>query len=309
MKFWEQDETFLARWLTNTLTDEELEMVRSSPDFEEFEQIVKDFEALLSPEYDLEKNLEAVKKSIDQKRGNELASPPVRRISWTMYAAAASIILVVGFFLFRNLPEKMVQVYADEAMDVVLPDSSVVRLNEGSTLRYQTKGFTEKRYLYMDGEAHFDVRKGYDFVVSGPNGQVQVLGTSFNVYDKEDSLAVTCYTGKVRVSNGANEAVLEPGDRVVMDEDSALVSSSSVLPQPVWMSNVVQQKDVPLATAFKQLEEIYSVQINGVPDTSLSFTGAFPTNDLNVALQQVCGPFDLEYKLDEQNQIVSISSN
>ena len=87
---------------------------------------------------------------------------------------------------------------------VLLPDSSKVWLNAGSSLRYPSR-FTEKeRNVQLSGEGYFEVQsdKEYPFYVSLDNGiKVKAHGTKFNInaYKEDRVVETTLEAGLVDV--------------------------------------------------------------------------------------------------------------
>lgn len=57
-------------------------------------------------------------------------------------------------------------------------------------------------------------------------------------------------------------------------------------------------ENIPLNDVIKKLQEVYGITVlcNGYCD-SLRFTGIFPADDLDLAMQLVFGPFNLECKM------------
>ncbi len=55
-------------------------------------------------------------------------------------------------------------------------------------------------------EGFFKVQKGNKFIVHTPAGDVEVMGTSFNVFAREEASKVSCVTGKLsRIEKGRKE--------------------------------------------------------------------------------------------------------
>src|SRR6201991_2641072 len=95
---------------------------------------------------------------------------------------------------------------------VVLPDGSQVWLNAASSLRYPTAFTGDERKVYITGEAYFEVKSlplpghagkmPFKVSVTAASGQqlgeVEVLGTHFNVnaYEDEDAMRTTLLEGK-----------------------------------------------------------------------------------------------------------------
>lgn len=84
---------------------------------------------------------------------------------------------------------------------IVLPDSSEVWLNSGSTVRFPLE--FEVRKVLLTGEAFFEVRRDtlHPFSVRTGGIVTQVMGTSFNIrsFDEEPAVKITVNTGKVGV--------------------------------------------------------------------------------------------------------------
>lgn len=103
------------------------------------------------------------------------------------------------------------------AQAVHLPDGSVVILNQNSSLEYNTK--FEARQVALDGEAFFQVQKEeVPFVVTTGNGQITVLGTSFNVKDSKDGLEVEVETGAVELKAKEQVARLKKGQKALVND-------------------------------------------------------------------------------------------
>ena len=73
-------------------------------------------------------------------------------------------------------------------------------LNSKSTITFNKHNWDTNRTLELNGEAFFDVEKGNTFTVKTSQGNVSVLGTEFNVNASVDFFRVSCYEGKVKVS-------------------------------------------------------------------------------------------------------------
>ncbi|MDD6253318.1 MAG: FecR family protein [Candidatus Cryptobacteroides sp.] len=97
-----------------------------------------------------------------------------------------------------------------EIRELVLPDQSRVTLNAGSTLFYP-ETFSDVRYVYLSGEAVFDVTASgeHPFIVKTSDVSVRVHGTRFNVsaYPDEDNVNVALCRGAVSVSPNKGDAV------------------------------------------------------------------------------------------------------
>ena len=77
---------------------------------------------------------------------------------------------------------------------MVLADGTKVWLNADSKLRFPVSFTAERREVYLEGEAYFEVAKDseHPFIVHISRGAIEVLGTGFNVRDyREEQKTVT----------------------------------------------------------------------------------------------------------------------
>ena len=88
-----------------------------------------------------------------------------------------------------------------QTREVTLPDGTIVTLNEASSLKYNARYGKEKREVWLDGEAFFDVKSNAECPFSIHSGilDVNVTGTSFNVcsYPDGHQTSVTVESGKI----------------------------------------------------------------------------------------------------------------
>ena len=107
---------------------------------------------------------------------------------------------------------------------LILADGSKVYLNSGSSLVYPAVFAKDKREVYLDGEAYFEVSKEArrKFVVQTAYKAVEVLGTKFNVsVDKRQSLfEAVLVTGKIGLESNTGKIELIPNQYYGYDPDS-----------------------------------------------------------------------------------------
>ncbi|WP_323758245.1 FecR family protein [Roseivirga sp.] len=241
---------------------------------------------------------------------------PLYRSYWI--GIAASLILAIGaFFIFKqssiSTNHSIIATSLAEVQTVYLPDSSVVYLNAGSKVSFSESEWKNERMLSLIGEAFFEVKKGSDFTVETQLGDVIVMGTSFNVKERNNVLEVACKTGKVKVivKNSGESQVITPG-QVLVTEDGEIkdVSSISLVYIDNWRTGDFDFESVMLTQVFEELERQYDVNlefdINDIQDRT--YTGYFNNKNLTEALQLVCSPMGLHFQIeDKQVKIMSKS--
>src|SRR5690606_20816682 len=144
------------------------------------------------------------------------------RYRWLNWTAAASIILVLGFFIAYtmksldgthtdrdNTAENQVswhEVNVDfgKLKKINFPDGSSVVLAGGSTLRYPQVFRKDSVVVELHGEGHFDIQRNVErlFTVRTEFTDIQVLGTNFLVEEKGDAQhQISLFSGKISLSH------------------------------------------------------------------------------------------------------------
>ena len=291
----EKDDTFLARWLQNELSEKEREEFEASPDFAHYSRIIKTSGRIKSPEVDEKALLEAIKSN----RGAKVVSMPRR--TFIQYGIAAAVALLVGVFtLFKFLPGAQEQVVSGigEHKTLTLPDGSEVNLNAQTTLSYYPKRWAKKRTLALEGEGFFKVKKGSEFKVETLNGTVTVLGTQFNVRSIQDYFEVACNEGKVQVISGDQSFIITPGMTFKTGKNIKPHVLETTPQPPSWLEGKNSFASVPVRVVLESLKNHYNIEFTGnIPNGDQLFTGSYPEDNLNVALQVVFGTLEIRYQI------------
>lgn len=165
-----------------------------------------------------------------------------------------------------------IQHYASKGSQeqVELPDGSKVFLNAGSMLMYPSTFPLSGRWVYLMGEAYFDVSKDekHPFTVSTGFMQLHVLGTRFNVsaYPEDSQIKATLETGRIRI-NVRGDSInydLKPNDQLVYTPQTGKVEMRFVVSSDfsAWRSGELRFNDITFVDAMYMLERIYGVKIH-----------------------------------------------
>jgi transmembrane sensor len=242
--------------------------------------------------------------NITQRIGNE-KSPNIRRIIIGAAAVAACITLVMMVMPFNKVEDtsakgELVANNSGETSEYVLPDNSYTYLDSKSSIIFDKNNFNSNRVLSLKGQAFFDVEKGESFVVKTLNGEVQVLGTTFNVIEEENNLVVTCYTGKVAVNYKGKSVILLPNEK----SDFNLAGYKETLDlnddMPLWVGGLVKFENAELKDVITEIKNIYKVEVD-IDDNILQgqkYTGAIVKNNIEKAMKSVTWPLHLTYSLE-----------
>ena len=152
---------------------------------------------------------------------------------------------------------------------LTLSDGSRVWLNSDTRLRYPVNFSEEKRQVYLDGEAYFEVSHSEKpFEVYGGGQKVQVLGTSFNVmaYREESLVQTTLVTGSVRVVGVDlfdKEVLLTPGQQAEINKNDGDITIRDVNVENYigWKDKLFIFNDETMENMMRKLARWYDVDI------------------------------------------------
>jgi hypothetical protein len=156
---------------------------------------------------------------------------------------------------------------------ITLSEGTKVWLNSGSKLVYPAMFGENKREVYIDGEAVFDVTHMNDkpFVVSTKDFDIKVLGTVFNVnsYSGDENSSAVLEQGKIeliynRTSILSKEKLdISPGTMVVYDHQQKTMAQQKVNPQKYlsWREGYLTLNSEKLNDILKKLSRYYNIEM------------------------------------------------
>lgn len=298
-----KDETFLARWISNELTSEELKQFQSSENYHHFKAINDASQQLKTPVYN---KTDAFNKLIGETLKRE-KSNKVRQLTpaW-LYGAVASIaLLIVSFFYFNNDTNTSFTTSFGEQITISLPDNSKVRLSPNSKLEYIKENWDNTRELLLEGEAYFEVQKGKTFTVNTTEGNVTVLGTKFTVSSSSNFFEVQCFEGKVQVSPKNNNVVILTKGKAHRIFNNKNESWNFDQDSPSWIHGESSFKNTPISQVISALEKQYKIKFDATNiDVNKRFTGTFTHNNINIALKTVFAPMKISFTLAENSPVI-----
>ncbi len=187
-----------------------------------------------------------------------------------------------------------------ETINITLPDQSIVNLNASSSLSYDKANFSKERVLQLDGEAFFNVEKGQKFIVKTKNGSVEVLGTSFNVFSRNNFFQVECKSGEVKVVDASGQsAVLLTPDETCKLSGKKLVKKATRMKESEWVKGIYHFENIPLLQVIEELERQFKVSIVMTAEVqNKMYTGTFEKNNLTDALRTITSPLGLTHTIE-----------
>jgi ferric-dicitrate binding protein FerR (iron transport regulator) len=226
---------------------------------------------------------------------------PVYRSLVFRYALAAAVALLLGIGATLTLFHSVtITTQRGELTQVELPDGSQVQLNAISSVHYHPYSWFFQRKVELKGEAFFEVKKGKTFTVATENISTTVLGTSFNVYSRNEIIRVACVTGSVKVASNEHQVVLKPNDKVEWVKDEVPVKSviDNVKSVNAWADAEFYYEGVTLSRVLDDLRMQYDVTIEtepGLNPDSMLYSGNFKKDkSIENVLNLVGKPFGLK---------------
>ncbi|MEO0505163.1 MAG: FecR domain-containing protein [Bacteroidota bacterium] len=292
------EENYLAKWLNNELSPEELKAFEQTEEYQSYVKLKAVSSRLQAPEFDMEGTFAQIKAKTAGDTAKVIALKPYKSF---LRIAAAIALLMVGAFAYLNLSNESVTTEIAETAKLTLPDASEVVLNADSKVTYDDTDWDLQRNITLEGEAFFKVAKGKIFTVSTDLGQVQVLGTQFNVEARKDYFEVSCYEGLVSVTFNNTTQKLPAGASLLFIRGERMERTVSNR-EPSWLNRESSFERVPLQFVINELERQFKIDValENV-DTEVLFTGSFNNTDLETALKSISTPSKLNFKVSGDN--------
>ena len=226
-----------------------------------------------------------VEKAISKFKKENKSSNQINYYKYALRVSAVAIVfLLCGisslFFLWQSektaveaveeYKEYVVEVPNGAKSKIIFPDGSVVWLNAGSKVKYDSNFAKESRNVALSGEGYFEVSKNEElpFVVNTGNLSVKVLGTKFNLksYEEDSEVKVILKEGAVRVGDFLTDAapvVLEPNQRFTLRKADLAMQVDSVDASHIenWRNGAMIFDKVPLEEIAKELKRLYNIPI------------------------------------------------
>ena len=255
--------------------------------------------------------------------------------SWSKYVkitfAAASIILI-SVFTFQYLQSPISHIYVnhvegkglieqvnttEKPLLVLLSDGSSILLSKNARLSYPSSFSGNKREVYLDGEAFFEVAKKPEmpFFVYANEIVTKVIGTSFRItaIKGEKNINVIVKTGKVSVYRlkqvnvtplkvEVKGVVITENQQIVFEKKQETFVKSLVSQPQIITKNAnfsFNYYDTPANVIFEELQQAYGVQF--IYDKGLfkdcAVTAALADEPLKEKLSLICQAIEATFEI------------
>lgn len=244
----------------------------------------------------------------------------IRKFYWRQIAASIAIFILSSLSVYlyidnrkiTRLAERVteVKVGKGERVSITLPDGTTVKLNSESLLSYKQDFGQKDRRIFLSGEGFFEVQKDIEkkFIVATEYMNVEVTGTSFNVYaySDKDVTEMSLVQGNVIVSavNPPFEKIqVAPDEKVIYDKKTGTMKKVTSLNQleTAWVSTELVFRSEPLEIVLKKIGRKYGVSFD-VTDSSLfkdTYTGVFDKEEIEDVMHILKIHYGFDYKIKE----------
>lgn len=155
---------------------------------------------------------------------------------------------------------------------ITLRDGTIVWLNSGSRISYQSDFNDSLRVLRLEGQAFFDIFKDQSkpFVVKCGDLEIEALGTSFDVRGYSESpIQVSLLTGSVKLSLhpkhlDKDNVILKPGEYSVLGINNKFIEKGKFDAYEVlaWKEGRLIFNNETIGEILPKLELWYGVEIS-----------------------------------------------
>ena len=202
---------------------------------------------------------------VDAKSAKQI---PLHGLSWVKAAAVLVVMAGTAWIMYTWSGNDSGNILArtnDKVMIYTLPDGSVVTLNKNSELSYPAHFDGKTRSVALNGEAFFNITpdKEHPFIIDAGNSSVRVVGTSFNVKNRQNTTEVIVETGVVEVTKKQHTVRLTPGQKSTVTAANDTPSTENVTDElyNYYRTNEFVCNAVPLHKVVATLNDAYNAHI------------------------------------------------
>lgn len=186
--------------------------------------------------------------------------------SYVMYAAAASIVLLLGIGLYKSTTtiseEQKLFTTSNSSQSIQLSDGSIIHLSAHSTLQYP-ENFTASRrnVALLEGNAFFEVAQDsvHPFVISSGEIKTKVIGTSFHIQLAKNRAIVMVRSGKVEVSTNNQSVQLTPNQEAIFSNNALSKKTMDPIFATNWYTEDLTINQMKLSKVIELIEYKYGV--------------------------------------------------
>lgn len=233
---------------------------------------------------------------------------------WYIAASVALVLIVGGLWMYSNTGrtqiEKYIEFTAQESRMYLLPDSSKVWMQPGSSIRF-AENFKECRDVWLKGNSLFEVRKnsGSKFRVYIDKAFIEVKGTCFLIkQNNPNANEITLFNGSIdfNIESTHDKIAMKPLQELVYNPVSARTQLRRI-ENIEWQNGRYNFTQFNLEHLTRIMNQMYGshITISDKVNKNCAFTGSIRYDEsLEDVIDKIC--FSLNLRSKEMNEGILI---
>lgn len=233
---------------------------------------------------------------------------------WYIAASVALVLIVGGLWMYSNTGrtqiEKYIEFTAQESRMYLLPDSSKVWMQPGSSIRF-AENFKECRDVWLKGNSLFEVRKnsGSKFRVYIDKAFIEVKGTCFLIRQNDPNAnEITLFNGSIEfnIESTHDKIAMKPLQELVYNPVSARTQLRRI-ENIEWQNGRYNFTQFNLEHLTRIMNQMYGshITISDKVNKNCAFTGSIRYDEsLEDVIDKIC--FSLNLRSKEMNEGILI---
>lgn len=225
------------------------------------------------------------------------------------YAMVASIALLLSIGSYNYFNNTNIYISfennSNTTKSITLDDGSIIDLAKHTTIEYQ-EDFANNRNVKLDGEAFFNVNRDekHPFIITTLNGEIEVLGTSFNINTNNEITEVNVTSGLVEVRNTLSSIKLKKNETATINGSTITGITTNNPNYLSWKTGSFIFNDTPIKEVIHALNKYYSTEVilDKNTQTTCSITGVFEDQKIEDIVEAITLSCNLVF-IKENNQI------
>jgi len=289
--------TLLAKWLNGTTTEKELELLRSEYDLEELSKILKAQESLELETTDGNAIWQRIE---DEKKMDSVPKPKQRKSLWILGVIG---LIIISFSLYIMYNGKVIITAPNgQVKEHYMADNTKISVSPNSQISYKEKDWINNRSIKLEGQAYFQVEKGTEFTVETAEGKVTVLGTEFEISERDNYMKVQCMEGSVRFEKSSKDyVILKQGDKAIINNSVISNVEKHEFKNAEFLSGNMKYESISFTDLGEELERFYNVEVTLKEEfKNQNYTGILLLDDLDKAISYISKTMDCEVQKDSR---------
>jgi len=249
---------------------------------------------------------ENIEKSIEKSSSHNILHYSLKIAA---FGIAATLIIIFGisyFFMSKPIEQNYICERGSH-QSLQLHDGSLVDMNSESTLKFKQSSTTGKRFAFLKGEAFFEIIKGEPFTIETDEAFIKIKGTSFNIFARNGKTRVICHSGSVIVIDKKSQDSCTLEKNQFAESSNIFVKTESTEKpdekKALWVQGEFPFENSEIREVFEELQRQFNVELTYNFEPKGQYTGYFKSDNLLTALECICIPMGLKYKILEAGKV------